>query len=60
MKPDHEHKWIFDKVTCCYVLKCGSCQRSTTVHYWNGDKPMPGDNVKILEDGDTMELDLIK
>jgi len=53
----HVHNWLFDRSTCCFVLKCAvtGCCRATAVTMIRGFRPLPGEPVRILEDGKTME-----
>jgi hypothetical protein len=56
MKEKHEHTWIYSYKSCCHVLKCYSCERATTVRMIRGKLPITGDEVRILEDGKTIEV----
>lgn len=53
----HEHEWVYDHSGCCYALKCRvpGCERWTTVNFFVGERPAPGDRVQILNDGKTMQ-----
>lgn len=53
----HEHSWIFDGESCCYRLVCSipNCGRQTRAYHVKGDKPLIGDPVRILDDGETIE-----
>jgi hypothetical protein len=50
----HEHEWVYDYKTCCYVVRCRICTRATTVHHVEGEMPKKGQRVSIKEDGRTM------
>lgn len=58
MNKPHEHQWIYDHKSCCYVLKCefAGCQRRTSVRKIKGTMPVIGQRVQLLIDGDTVKI----
>ena len=57
-KKTHEHSWIYDGKGCCYRLRCSipGCEGSTRAYRIKGEEPKLGEPVKLLEDGETIEI----
>ena len=53
----HEHTWFFSHKTCCYILNCSfpGCGRLTRAYSIKGERPLPGEPVRFLDDQETIE-----
>ena len=48
------HKWIYERMSCCYLLRCTECMKSTRAYRLDGDNLKPGDPVKL--NGETISV----
>lgn len=50
------HKWVYSHKSCCHVIKCDLCDKYQRTYHVKGDLPKTGDLIRILQDGETIEV----